>query len=311
MKNIFTILFFSFCILSYSQEIILSENVIHFFKLKEDADQAIFKVVPFKADKNTIREAIDKCEILFKFSENSIINKSLNYADLLAEYGDLEKAIQYYEIAFNHQKMTAEEFGYPRREKYFEKDTLLYKLKKKEFDERAVNYYSKRELELLIEVKEMLAKDQIARKYYGDYPEHKECTKNIIEYVDSITMAHWIELMEKYPEYDNPLDINFNASFVIGRHIFTVYPEFWLTYIEPKERKKLLNGIGYPKGYARTFDRCVISSGREPYSFYGEWDNDGKNVNPNKELVNKRRVNLSLPLLEDKKNIENEIFRTY
>ena len=52
-------------------------------------------------------------------------------------------------------------------------------------------------------------------------------------------------------------------------------------------------------------------SGREGYSYYGEWDNDGKNVNPDSVAVNRRRVYLGLPLLEDKPKEEKKIFITY
>jgi hypothetical protein len=183
----------------------------------------------------------------------------------------------------------------------------LYNKKLQEYKERTTIS----DIELLIAVKEMLAMDQFARYYEKDFPQHKNCSNNIIPYVDSITMVRWVELMKKYPEYSDPISIDHEASFVIGRHIFTGYPEFWLTYFEPKQRENLIKGNGNPQSYARTYDRCMITSGRAEYSYYGEWDNDGKAANPDKNSVNKRRANLGLTPLNEKQSEDGRIFITY
>ena len=308
MKKKLIIILISFSMVSHAQEIILTESVKQYYQLHEEINQAILK----NNDTNdAIPEIIEKYEYLFTVSDKDESKHFWSYANFLARSGDLQKAIVYYEKAIRLQKNMANDFdSYYIKDKLFEKDTVLYHQKKKEFYEIPVTY-SARELELLFEVKQMYATDQFARSYHNDYRQYLNCSKNILEYVDSITMVKWVKLIEKFPEYSNPLSIDFWAKAIISRHILTAYPEFWLTYFEQKEREELINGKGYPKEYARTFDRCTILTGKEKCSYYGEWDDDGKATNPDKALVNKRRANLGLPPLEEKKSSPYEIFITY
>jgi len=308
MKKTLIIILISCNLVSYSQEIILSENVKKYYQLREDINQLIIKS---NDTQDAIPEVIEKYEYLFKVSDKDESKEFWSYANFLARSGNLQKAVEYYEKAIRLKKKTADDFdSYYIKNKLFEKDTILYNQKKKEFYKIPVTYTAT-ELELLFEVKQLLAADQLARYYHDDYLQYINCSKNILEYVDSITMIKWVKLIEKYPEYSNPLEIDSWAAAIISRHIFTPYPEFWLTYFEQKEREELINGYGYPKGYARTFDRCTIKSGKEKYSYYGEWDDDGKAANPDKELINKRRANLGLAPLEEKKSSPYEFFITY
>ena len=52
--------------------------------------------------------------------------------------------------------------------------------------------------------------------------------RSALIYVDTINKRKIIELMEEYPEIENPLSLDWMASFLLGRHLFTAYPEFWL-----------------------------------------------------------------------------------
>jgi len=307
-KKSLLLLFLTCSLISYSQEIILSDTILQIYKLREEANEYYFSA---RHDKSAVLKAIEKYDFLFSFSNVDESVRYLDYADLLAQSGDLYKAMIYYDWAFELKRMTAREFGFSFRKKYFEEDTVLYYQKLDEFNNRMDYYYTAREQELLGDIKAIIAVDQFARQYSRDFPKHKVCSKSIIPYADSLTMVKLIELYEKYPEFDNPLTISKEIGMVLGRHIYTGYPEFWLKYEEARTRKCIIEGKGYPKGYARTYDRCVITSGRELYSVYGEWDNNGKNVNPDKELVNKRRANLGLPPLEEKKDNPNEFFITY
>ena len=309
MKKVITIILIFCGMISYSQEIFLSENIKQYYRLMEEINGSS-TFMKTKIANESIAKILEKYDSLFKIKDIDVSRHYVNYADLLAQFGDLQKAIEYYEKSFSLNKMSTKAFE--QRKKYFEKDTILYNHKQKEFNEKYAHHYSAREIELLVEVKEILAMDQFARYYNNDYPKHKNCSENIIAYVDSITMIKLIDLLEKYPEYSNPLTIDPFAPWVIGRHIYTAYPGFWLTYFEPKEREALLNGNGLnPTEYARTYDRCVITSGKEKYSYYGEWDDDGKAINPDKNLINTRRDNLGLPSLEEKKIKPNEFFITY
>jgi tetratricopeptide (TPR) repeat protein len=306
MKKIFLFIFISCSMLSYSQEIVLSEQVKEYYRKVGIANDYFGKIYH---NPDLLGAAIKSYEEVFAINvpESVYAVHYRNYADLLAQSGEYDKAVQFYDKAFELKKMKAKEFGYGYRKGYFGKDTLLHNKKLQEYNKRTTIS----DIELLIAVKEMLAMDQFARYYHSDFPQHKDCSKNIILYVDSITMEKWVELMKKYPEYSDPLSIDFEAAFVIGRHIFTAYPEFWLTHFEANARESVISGQYNPQGYARTYDRCMITSGRAEYSYYGEWNNDGKNANPDNNLVNKRRENLGLPPLGEKNTEERKIFITY
>jgi hypothetical protein len=123
-------------------------------------------------------------------------------------------------------------------------------------------------------------------------------------------MEEIIRLIQSHPNIKDAFYLDFEASFVIGRHLFTAYPEFWLTYFEPDERKVLINGTVSAQHYARTYDRCIIMA-RGEKSYYGEWDNNGEAVNPDVDKVNQRRFNIGLPPLEEKEEDPMEVFITY
>ena len=309
MKKIATcIVLFIVFVLANAQDIVLSENAKEYQRKKLIAFDYFRKIY---GNPDLLPEALKAYEEVFKLDvpENALSYLYVNYADLLAQSGNLQKAVQYYDLAFQYKRMTAEEFGYNYRKIYFVKDTILYNNKAREYSEKMNNYYTAQEIELLIEVKNMLARDQLARDYYKNYPKHLNCSKNILEYVDSITMQNLTLLLEKYPDNKNPLKIDKTADMAISRHIFTAYPQFWLTYFEPRARKALIEEFTNPQTYATTYDRCLIST-IGGYSYYGEWDNDGKNANPDVELINKRRENLGLPLLTNKteKNIVHPVY---
>jgi tetratricopeptide (TPR) repeat protein len=292
-----------------AQDITLSENAKEYQRKKLKAFEYINKVY---RNPELLPEALQAFEDVFILSIPERILSALyhNYADLLAQSDNLQKAIQYYDLAFQYKSMTAKEFGYNYRKIYFAKDTTLFNNKFNEYSEKMKDYYTAQEIELLIEVKNIFAIDQFSRTYYQNYKEHLNCSKNIIEYADSITMKSMILLLEKYPDNKDPMAIDFEARFVISRHIFTAYPQFWLTYFEPRARKALIEEFTNPQTYATMYDRCLIST-TGGFSYYGEWDNNGKNANPDVELINKRRDNLGLPTLLVNKTEKNIVFPVY
>ena len=315
MKKIFCLIPIIFCgQVLLSQDIILSEYIKEYNRKEEIATDNMAKFRNNPDDIVLFENAIESFKEIFKMNipENRIRTHYSTYAYLLSLSGDFVQSIEYYDLAFDSKLMTAKQFEnwYDVKE-VFEKNPFLYDEKKTEYYEKSNYNYTARERELLMEVTEIFTADQFARNYYIKYPESKNCSKNIIMYADSISMVKWVELMKKYPEYSNPLEIYPMANLAISRHIFTAYPDFWLTYFEPTARKLLLTGEYHPLAYARTYDRCMITSGKAEYSYYGEWDNDGKNVNPDSEAVDKRRVNLGLPLLKDKPSNEGKFFITY
>jgi tetratricopeptide (TPR) repeat protein len=307
MKKFFYIIFVLCYLESYSQDIIVSDKVKQYRKLVDSVN-----IIGLNAarDKTTVLEAIKNYENSFKLSHKDESWRYINYADLLAITGNFKKAIKYYDLAFKSKRMTTEEFSYPYRKGYWEKDTTLYNKKLKEYIAKSPTQFTPEETEIIQTLKELLAIDQLARKYWWAYPTHITCTKNIIMYTDSIVMIDIVELIQSHPNIKDAFYLDFEAAFVIGRHLFTAYPEFWLTYFEPDARKNLINGDCSPDEYARTYDRCIIMA-RGEKSYYGEWDNNGEAVNPNVDKVNQRRFNIGLPPLEEKEEDSMKIFITY
>ena len=300
MKKIILVLSLAFLFISINaQDIVLSEQQKEFERKIQIANSYVTKIY---WNPSLLPEGIKAYEDVFKIGipEKAYGSCYVNYADLLVQSGNLKKAVEYYDKAFNLKKMTAEEFGYSYRKGYFKKDTVLYNNKKMEYLKKMDSYYTAKEQELLIEVEKILSIDQFARYYSQEYPQHRNCSKNIIIYADSITMENMIVLLEKYPEYADPLTIIPEAAIVISRHIHTAYPQFWLTYCEPRWRKAVLESTATPQYYAYMYDRSTILA-KGGYSYYGEWDNNGKNANPDEKAVNKRRADMGLPLLQEKK----------
>jgi hypothetical protein len=296
---------------AYSQEIILSEEAKNVWKRNAEYHQ-----LRELAQKNAhLSDSIlNALEIMFKVDEEKGMPKIpyCNIGDIFAEYGYYDKAIFFYDLAFKKKQFTYEEFKVWYREKWFANDTLLYQQKCIEYFENSPTQFTPTEMVIKLKIKEMWATDQMARNYYSDFPNEKKLTENnLIVYVDTINKRKIIELLNNYPEIENPLDLENFAHWLFGRHLFTAYPEFWLEYFEPIAKRQLLKGQYHIQTYARTYDRCMITSGRAEYSIYGEWDNDGKNVNPDSVGVDRRRVNLGLPRMEDKPNDEKIIFLTY
>ena len=310
MKKILLIIFVFCSMAAYTQDIIIPKYVKDFYQKLQTVSNEKEKFINNPNNSELLDALLAAYDELFvmKFPENVYGYLYTDYANLLVQKGDSEIAFEYYDLAYDLKKLTAEEFGYPVYRQLFENDPLLlneYNKKKKEYEDNAKDYYTPQELELRTKIEKMLEADQFARNNCLDNP-------NIIPHTDSITMADLVDLLERYPEYGDPLrDIYPFAGIIIYRHIFTAYPDFWLTYFEPKARKELMTGEYSPQMYARTYDRCMITSGKAEYSYYGEWDNDGKNVNPDSEAVDKRRVNLGLPLLKDKPSDEGKFFITY
>ena len=226
------------------------------------------------------------------------------YADVLAQSGNLTKAITYYDLAINNGFAEPDEFGYTYRKEYFAKDTALYNRKRKEYLSMCV--HSVRESQLIYELRQLLGADQFARKYELKHP---ECT-DILRFSDSLIMKRLVDLMKEYPEYENIFSVDKEVSIVISRHLFSAYPLFWLTYFEPYTRKLVEEGICMPFVYADLYDKCIIRA-YGCQSYYGQWDNNGKNANPDTELVNKRRRWLGLPPLQELKKDEFMIMPAY
>ena len=310
-KNIVCLIICCVYFSAFTQEIIVPEAIKELRKQQKDYFAAILLA---KENSNVSDSVIMILETFMNTGEQNFVKENLylNYADLLAQYEFYDKSIHYYDLAFKNKKMIEEAFLYPYRKKYFSKDTLLYKQKCAEYLAKSVTQFTPTEMKIIVRLKELVAADQMARNYYSDFPSEKNLTEhNLIIYVDTINKRKIIELIQEYPEIENPLALDLLANILFGRHLFTAYPDFWLDYFEPIARKRLLEGQYDAQTYARTYDRTVITSSRESYSFYGEWDNDGKNVNPDSAAVNRRRINLGLPLLEDKPKNENKFFITY
>lgn len=309
-KNILIGILFLLMESAYAQEPILSERVKTFYQLREQMTKAWSGKHELGADCQHAVANFGQLHqrLLQEYSDLYEPEKRyLNYADLLAECGRLQEAVTQYDNAFYHKSMTAEEFGYKYRREYFATDTLLYQQKMREYREKEYCLYTYAEIEVRKALNAILAMDQMAIKItnqpYGGQ------TVEILHFKDSIVKAELEALAQKYPEIPHILSLDFTANFVLGRHLYSADPQYWLDNEEPRCRANLLVGKDDPKSYAYTYDQCIIRA-TGGLSFYGEGDNGGLNANPDTALVNKRRANIGLPPLEEKKK-ENTIFIVY
>lgn len=307
MKKITFILFCTFWVLnSYSQELILPDSIINFYKIKEIAAKKWSKY-----DENSYKDVLNSFYEVINFSHASFNMRAkvyLNIADLYAEFHQYDSAIVYYDKAFYSKEVSVEELEYPFRKKYFASDSVRYNNKILEYKENFGKIYSYQELYIIKQLRAMNEVDQLARKFDYNYP--NSCRKSILMYTDSLTMLKIVELIKENPNIPNPFIYDAGSFFIVGRHIFSAYPEFWLTYIEPIQRQSLINGCFDIENYTRTYDRSVIFA-RDEYSYFGEFDDNGRKANPDTELVNQRRKNVGLPPLDQKVVKPNTIFITY
>lgn len=301
MKQSFLVLLFILNILTSSQgqDVIVSDSVKSYYKLIEQLKLAHNPDMPITLIDSLYSLVFNSTLV----SKEVIANQYEGYALLLAKKGFLKKSVEYYDKAFYSKMMLPGMFT--RTKDLFEKDTALFQSKVREYESNFGKLYSYQEIQIIQELYSMLSADQLARKFDDQHHNYA-----LLKFTDSLTMARMVRLIEENPQIKDPLCYVFVANFVLGRHIYSAYPEFWLTHIEPITRWRLLNGLEMPQAYAYTYDRSVIFAKGEN-SYYGEYDNGGENANPNLEEVNKHRANIGLPPLGQKKQNDGSIFITY
>lgn len=301
MKQSFLVLLFILNILTSSQgqDVIVSDSVKSYYKLIEQLKLAHNPDMPITLIDNLYSLVFNSTLV----SKEVIANQYEGYALLLAKKGFLKKSVEYYDKAFYSKMMLPGMFT--RTKDLFEKDTALFQSKVREYESNFGKLYSYQEIQIIQELYSMLSADQLARKFDDQYHNYA-----LLKFTDSLTMARMVRLIEENPQIKDPLCYVFIANFVLGRHIYSAYPEFWLTHIEPITRWRLMHGLALPSEYAYTYDRCVILAKGEN-SYYGVFDNGGNNANPNLEEVNKHRDNIGLPLLEQKKSNAGSVYITY
>lgn len=284
-----------------SQEIVVPDSVKSYYKLLQQLEGAYNS----DADITVIESIYGRIFSSTMVPEWVIANQYEGYALLLAKKGNLSKSVEYYDKAFYSKMMLPNRFNRIGIQDLFKKDTALFQSKVREYESNFGKIYSYQEIQVIQELYSMLSADQLARKFDDQYHNYA-----LLKFTDSLTMARMVRLIEENPQIKDPLCYVFIANFVLGRHIYSAYPEFWLTHIEPITRWRLMHGLALPSEYAYTYDRCVILAKGEN-SYYGVFDNGGNNANPNLEEVNKHRDNIGLPLLEQKKSNAGSVYITY
>lgn len=316
-KNLTILLFILICsIYSHAQSTILPQEELI---LSDEVKEMINKINYYKdllrydsTDQSIIENIHYEMGAYMDTEGEDIAKKRLysSYAYFLAKNGYLEEAIYYFDLAFQNKYLFDNFFETRYMKDYFAKDPVLYQKKCADYREKRITRYTPVEMTIKIKLREIFATDQMIRNYYYHLSDENEA-RQFMMYVDTTNILAIIELIKEYPEIEDPLSVDNMTDFVIGRHLFTAYPEFWLTYFEPIARKQLLRGEYDPQTYARTYDRCIITSGQSQFSYYGEWGNEGENENPDSVSVDRRRINLGLPMLKDKIADPNKIFITY
>lgn len=301
-RTIFVFLFiFSTLTSIQGQDVIVSDSVKSYYKLLQQLESAYYSDAAITVIDSIYGRIFSSTMV----PEWVIANQYEGYALLLAKKGNLSKSVEYYDKAFYSKMMLPNRFNRIGIQDLFKKDTALFQSKVKEYESNFGKIYSYQEIQIIQELYSMLSADQLARKFDDQHHNHA-----LLKFTDSLTMTRMVRLIEENPQIKDPLCYVFVANFVLGRHIYSAYPEFWLTHIEPITRWRLLNGLEMPQAYAYTYDRSVIFAKGEN-SYYGEYDNGGENANPNLEEVNKHRANIGLPPLGQKKQNDGSIFITY
>jgi len=152
---------------SYSQELILPDNLKQYYKLYEEINgSSSFRAL--ETDPIELSKKLEKYDSLFKIKDIDFSRDYRDYAYILAKLGNYEKALEYYELCFKHNSIDAK--GFEHCKKYFEKDTLLFNQKKEEFYLKyPPKLYNEKELEQLF----VLVKDKpielgvILAAFYG------------------------------------------------------------------------------------------------------------------------------------------------
>lgn len=285
---------------SFGQGVILNDSIIRFYNL-------FHKIVELDRDKDS-PESIHKAYLDYfncGLVPESVIAKNYSgYADELAAMGDLDKAVVYYDKAFYSKHLLPSDFNIEGIRKWFSKDTALFQLKVKEYQDNFGKIYSYQELQIINELYSMLSADQLSRQYCKQHPD-----RSLLMFSDSLTMQRMIALIQNNASSDNPLKYVKFAYFVLGRHAYSCYPKMWLQYIEPMERQWLIEGKSDNVSYARNYDQAIIYATGEK-SYFGEFDDYGNAANPDTATVNRHRINIGLPPLKEKKE-SNSIFITY
>lgn len=301
-KNFCSLLLVFIALISaQSQEIVVSDSVKSYYKLLQQLESAYNSDAAITVIDSIYGRIFSSTMV----PEWVIANQYESYAVLLARKGDLAKSVEYYDKAFYSKKMLPNRFNRIGIQDFFRKDTALFQSKVSEYESNFGKIYSYQEIQIIQELYSMLSADQLARKF--DDQQHNHA---LLKFTDSLTMTRMVRLIEENPQIKDPLCYVFVANFVLGRHIYSAYPEFWLTHIEPITRWRLMHGLALPSEYAYTYDRCVIFAKGEN-SYYGVFDNGGDNANPNLEEVNRHRDNIGLPPLGQKKQNDGGIYITY
>jgi len=164
------------------------------------------------------------------------------------------------------------------------------------YDDLREQYYCFQNVELMIEIQEMLARDQFVRTHESSFKSEEEWYKLYRE-VDSLNIYRLREIHQEYgflPYY---------GCFVLLMHGVMDFQEVW-EYFEPELRKGIREGTYFPDSYAFIFDRRrVWVEGKN--SWYGEWSEGGPFSDAigkidDIENVDKRRLGIGLCTLKEK-----------
>ena len=286
----------------WAQEPVLSNRIKKYFELHDVVDKMASENYFANYSDEAIKTAYNN---IFK-SDVSIYKKRAyaTYAEILLKRKHTAEAIEYFDKAFYAKELLPRVFEKRYRKQFMEQDSILFFNKIKEYKENYSKVFTYQELRIIEQISAMVSADQLARNYDNVHP-----SSALIMYTDSLTMVNMVKIIQENPNILDPFALDEWSYFLLSRHIFTAYPQFWLTYIEPIWRQKLIEGHYIPLTYARTYDQCIIKA-RGEKSFYGVWDDNGHAANPDTAAVNKHRTNIGLCPLEEQKPI-NGFFMTY
>lgn len=186
---------------------------------------------------------------------------------LLAE-GDSAEAMKYIKLSISEYSIGADALERIKN-LYFRGSTksAYYKEIESAFPNLEKQYYSNKNIDVLIEIKMMLATDQFVRLNKEGYDEKK--WYKLYRQVDSTNILRVKEIYEQY----GIGGIDGNDMFILIMHGVNDFQDMW-DYFQPRLLADIKSGKLYPDAYALMFDRRrVLVEGKN--SWFGVYTDVG------------------------------------
>jgi hypothetical protein len=243
MNKLKQLLFTLVCIAVFSPKLFAQDYINHNLKM----DSAIYELQV----KNNAKAALSIFQEESKKFKLSGGELELMGSCLLAS-GDSAGAVKYFKLGISENSFGADEMGRIKNI-YFggSAKSAYYKEIESAFPELEKQYYSHQNIDVLIEIKMMVATDQFIRSNKKGYD--KEKWEKLCRQVDSTNMNRVKEIYEQYgADSIDAFDIC-----LLMMHGVNDFQDMW-DYFQPRLLADIKKGKFYPDTYALLVDRRRI-----------------------------------------------------